>query len=430
MKNISFSEMKGPRSYFTNFDHRIVGRSKDMTLLRRDVERNLKILLLFKSRVVCAASHLVTPFTYEILKENPELIQGSHIIPALRSDKESFQSIVKNNKDKVPAVFLDENVNSVVRWDVVDNSNWFKDRFLNEFKNPGSVIRQNLNPITDSVLDSIISNLDEGEGLSRNQINHVAKLLKPEDKEVLINYRELIYHISGARVVNCESALPQENYIDYSFETNRTVCSLSEPQIAWKIFIELALQSLSSRVIPIELLDSLSFKDIIEIRQPILESQFQSKYDELLKSVYDQNNLIGDDSLIGSHFLRLIEGDIKDSFNAVFDREMPRFIKKKAMNNSKELAISSSSIALGLAGLVPGLSLAGVIGLIKDTPSFLVNLKGTFHSAKSLGSVKKYVDNRERIVADIITKHRFKDEALLLEFVDFITNSISQKMKM
>lgn len=96
MKDVSFSEMKGPRSYFTNFDHRIVGRSKDWLLLKRDVERNLKILLLFKSRIVCAASHLATPFTYEILKDNPELIQDSHIIPALRSDKESFQEIVIN----------------------------------------------------------------------------------------------------------------------------------------------------------------------------------------------------------------------------------------------------------------------------------------------------------------------------------------------
>lgn len=431
MENINPKALTGPRSYFTNFDHRIVGRSPDLDSLKIDVERNLKVLLLFKSKVVCAASHLVTPFAYSILKDCPELIRESHIIPALRSGKPNFLSIADRLHDKSPARFLDENTQSVVRWEVEDNSNWFKEKFVNEFKRSDSLIRQRLNPVTDRVLNIIIEDLQKEDGLTRNKVTSIAKLLKSEDKEVLFNYRELIYHISGARVVNCESALPQENYIDFDFEKRgERKISLSETHVAWKMFVEMALQSIQSRIIPVEILDMLSFSDILEIRRPLLDAGFQKKYDGLLSSIYDTHELIGNDRLIGSGFLSAIEGDIRKTFDQVFEKEVPKIIGKRAKANSKCLVTSTASIALGAASLVPELSLVGVIGLAKDTLSFIVNLKSTFNSIMSLNNLDNYVRNRERMAKAIIKEYKFTDEPVLLEMVDYLSNSISQKMKM
>lgn len=431
MKQINPSDFTGSRSYFTNFDHRIVGRTSDLLTLRRDVERNLKILLLFKSKIVCGASHLVSPFAFEILKDNPTLISEGHVIPALRSDKPNFVAIAKEKKNLSAASFLDEQVPVVVRWDVVDNSSWFQDKFVNEFKRPDSLIRQRLSPVTDANLAKIIAQLQQGEGLGRNNVSAIAKFLQPQDKEVLLNYRELVYHISGARVVNCESALPQENYIDFNFEhTTKPKISLTETQIAWKLFIELALQSLQARTIPVEILDVLTFDDIIQIRQPILASGFHQHYDDLLRALYAEQNLIGSEQLISRSVMALLEGDIKKTFDQVFEQEMPRFLTKRMVSQSKEMLMASSSIALGVLGLIPGMSLAGVAGLIKDSPSFMINLKHSFKSAKSIKNHQHYVQNRELMVTDIINKYKFSDSPMLLEAVDYLSTSIRAKLSL
>jgi len=69
MKRINPNILVGPRSYFTSFDYRIVKRSKNLDFLKREVERKLKLLLLIKSQITCAASHLTSTFAYEIFKE-------------------------------------------------------------------------------------------------------------------------------------------------------------------------------------------------------------------------------------------------------------------------------------------------------------------------------------------------------------------------
>ena len=80
----------------------------------------------------------------------------------------------------------------------------------------------------------------------------------------------------GARVVNCESALPQENYIDYDLsDLTQKRTRLSEDQILSKLFRELVFDSLQKRFLPVDMLDLLSFEDILKIRKPLLGSVFQ-----------------------------------------------------------------------------------------------------------------------------------------------------------
>jgi len=89
--------------------------------------------------------------------------------------------------------------------------------------------------------------------------------------------------MSGARVVNCESALPQENYIDYSltdFSKHRVM--LSDTQVFLKIFFELAFETLYRNALPVEVLDILSFEDIHCLRKPLENSSFRRKYDNLI----------------------------------------------------------------------------------------------------------------------------------------------------
>jgi len=289
MERILPNTFLGPRAYFTSFDYRIVKRTSNLDRLRTEVERKLKILLLLKSKIVCAASHLTSEFTYNIFKDNPYLINQGYILPAFRADKTDISELfVKKrlkNKDSVIKFYRD-NIKQTVKWDLVDNSAWFKNQFVMELKDENSLIKRQLKNVSNDEIQNIINEIESVDIFSRELIDSIAKNFTRNDRALLLNFRDLIYHMSGARVVNCESALPQENYIDYDLADlshNRT--KLSDEQILWKLYFEMALETLHKKMIPIEILDILSFQDILTIRKPLLEAGFQERYDSLINKI-------------------------------------------------------------------------------------------------------------------------------------------------
>jgi len=102
MKRISPNKLNGPRAYFTDFDHEIIKRTKNKKLLEKNIERKLKVLLLTKSNIVCAASHLKSDFAYKFFKKNNILLEENLIYPALRNDVENIEYYLKrDNKDNL-----------------------------------------------------------------------------------------------------------------------------------------------------------------------------------------------------------------------------------------------------------------------------------------------------------------------------------------
>jgi hypothetical protein len=81
MKRISPNGFQGPRVYFTGFDHRIVSGITGRELFEKNIERRMKLLLLHKTTMVCAASHLKTEFAYQFFKKHPELLRESLVLP-------------------------------------------------------------------------------------------------------------------------------------------------------------------------------------------------------------------------------------------------------------------------------------------------------------------------------------------------------------
>ena len=363
MKRLNPNDFRGPRSYFTDFDHRIVSRTDDTLTLKIHTERKLKLLLLIKSKIVCAASHLATEFAYEIFKDNPQLLNEGHIIPALRKDKESVSELFEQKKfvrkDEI-LKYYEDNIQFTVDWELEDNSGWFRDRFIEELANPTSLIRKQLSnvsvtQISPTVIKNIQNDVRENRIISRDQIEHYARDLDVTQKDLLFNFRELMYHLSGARVINCESSLPQENYIDYDIaDLTGKRSKLSDEQILFKLFIELAFESIQRRMIPIELLDLLSFNDVLKIRQPILESNFQAKYDNLIQRVIKGIKQDYSETFFDLNELENIRKHLETTFIDIFEKELPNFIRKKKKEELKKLSSVGSSVALGALGFVPG----------------------------------------------------------------------------
>jgi len=169
-----------------NFDYKIVRFKRHREAYRREVERRLKIILLTKNTVVCAASHLTHEFAYNLFKDNPILLTGSIILPALRRDIEHITDClkertpgkyplaqdlgIKSNLKENMEDFYRDHVNKVVDWELMENTTWFRTTLLKVLKDEYSVIRKNLPNLSKGKLDSLLSEIERNEILTREII--------------------------------------------------------------------------------------------------------------------------------------------------------------------------------------------------------------------------------------------------------------------
>lgn len=440
MDKINPTYFYGPRSYFTDFDYKIIMFKNNKKAYRKEVEHRLKILLLTKSFVVCAASHLANEFTYDIFKDNPILLTEDLVLPALRNDKECITEYLKGKRIKKHLkeemrYFYEENVKTVVEWELMENASWLRKNILNELNNNNSVIRRNLINLPNEKLNALILVLEKNDILSRELVLKNISTWSLSEQKVFLNFVNLIYHMSGARVVNCESALPQESYIDYSltdFSNHRSM--LSETQVFSKIFLELAFESIHRNPFPIELLDILSFEDIYYVKRPLENSSFYRKYDELIQISTQamRNSGTGLESFRYDIEKPLeILGDISKTFEEVFAQQLPEFQKKRHKKTTKGLRKSTLSLGIGVAGLFPLVSnIADLLILPSATREFFINLNQWFRSRKEVDDYSLYLRNKEKTLHQMIENYPITEKTIFLDVLDLLTETTTAKLEL
>lgn len=440
MERIDPTNFQGPRVYFTDFDYRIVQFKHHKEAYRREVERRLKIILLTKNTIVCAASHLTHEFAYDLFKDNPILLSENMIIPALRKDKghitdylddEKVKGILKENmKD-----FYEDYVNRVVDWELVENTVWFRENLLKALNNERSVLRRNLINLPGEKLGSAIGEIEKSDILPRELILESVSDWPSREQKILLNFVNLVYHMSGARVVNCESTLPQENYIDYSLaDYSKHRAMLSDTQVFLKIFFEFAFETLYRNTLPVELLDVLSFEDIYHLRKPIANSSFSKKYDELIQtsiqSIRESETNPDEEVYDIEETLKMLE-QISETFEEIFKQELPEFLKKKHRETTKELRKSSLSLGIGVVGLVPYVSnIATALSLLSSSREVFVNINQAFRSKREINDYNLYLKNKEKTLRQLIEKYSISEKSALLDTVDLLINTISIKIRL
>lgn len=451
MERINPTSFYGPRAYFTDFDYKIVRFKHDKEAYKREVERRLKIILLTKNTVVCAASHLTHEFAYNLFKDNPILLTENMILPALRRDlKHITDYFEEETPGEYPLVqdlgiksylkedmknFYRDHINKVVDWELMETTSWFRATLLKALKDEYSVIRRNLPNLSKGRLDSLLSRIERNEILTREMILESISTWPEKEQKTLLNFVNLVYHMLGARAVNCESALPQENYIDYSLtDFSRHRVTLSDTQVFLKVFFELAFETLHKNALPVELLDLLSFEDINHLRKPIEKSSFRKKYDELIqksvqvlrKSGTDPEGVVYDIE----EPLEILE-HISKVFEEVFKQELPEFLKRKCKETTKELKKSALSLALDVAELIPYVDkFATALSLSRSGREIFVNLTRSLKSRREIHDYNLYLENKERVLWQLIERYPISEKSVLLDALDLLVNTISTRIKL
>lgn len=440
MERIEASSFQGPRAYFTNFDYRIVSRSEDTDALVREIERRIKVMLLTKGTIVCAASHLTSQFAFDLFQKHPILLTESLVIPALRRDKEDISAVfegrvIPEEQKREMISFYNAHIDKVVTWDVSDDSTYFRDSFLQQLTDVNSILRTNLKKTHEKKINSVIKKIESTPTLGRDLIEGFAQSLRGSDKETVLNLRELLYHIFGAKSVNCESSLPQENYLDYSpsdLSSNRAI--LSDVHIFWKIFLELAFDSLHRPNLPMELMDLLSFKDIDYLRKPLLNGEFQKQYDQIINGAIQSIRANNPDKIIFNvQEIISIRETFVEVFDEIFEKEFEVFVNKKMSRiiDPKSLSKSGVSVGLGLAGFIPDpiISLsANTISVLLETPSFLVNLWSKIKNKSEKDKYQSYLQQREQALHSIVASSQISSKTPLLDAVDILSAALSEKI--
>jgi len=433
-QRIESHTFSGARSYFTNFDSTIVTHQKDLVTFKKNIERSLKILLLTKSSVVTGASVMISSmFVYEFFRENPILLTDSMVIPALRYDKLSVGQYAER-LDKVDittqkeiAHFYDSRVPKVVSWKLKENANWFKYAFLKGFQEQNSVIRRNLTTLSQEQIHQLIIKIRREVFLNKGAIEDAIQDFPPNEVTVLRNYRELMYHMSGARVVNCESNLPQENYIDYSLadmKNRKTI--LSELQVFWKVFLELFFETFNKPKIPIEVLDLLSFEDIQKIRLPLLENNFIENYDRLVKKAVQTVRIDAPHKLLFNiEELFEIKNKLNFYFKSVFEDEIQHLEKVRNIHSVSQKLKNNFNVGLGIS---PISQFAGVTENTPSSISYLFNATQGFNNYRSINQYKASLQIKQKQLNEMIQEVNTDDKKSLSEVVCLLTESVNEKL--
>ncbi len=326
MTKINPNELTGARTYFTGFDNKSYV-TKDKSKKEEILERTLKVLLLTKNTIVFGASHLKSDLALNLLDKEPKLFEKGIIIPALRNEHNGDLAKATGNNQLQNNIF-----NKYVGWDLEDNTSWFKEQIKLGFQNEKSLLRNNLIYTQRNDIEKIINYINSKDYFDRETSNDkLKKMLNQEDLKSFDLYQNMVYNISGARVVNCESSLDQENMIyDYSLsDIENKKIFLSDIEIFHRMFVEQIFNSMNqtTSAFDINFLDALKFEDILDLREKIDSTNFINKYNEL---ILKSSLLVEKRDFIDFHSLEeliAISNEIHKNFKQDIEQEAEKYLK-------------------------------------------------------------------------------------------------------
>lgn len=419
MKKINPSDLVGARTYFTGFDNKsYVTTNQDEKL--KTLKRTLKVLFLTKNKIIFGASHLKSNLAIEIFNESPEIFEKNIIIPALRNDHDgNFENVINKNLNV-------SSISSYVGWDLLDNTKWFKEQISNGFKFKNSLLRNNLKYTSTHNINKIIDLINESKHFNRNITKNIEKYLDLKDVESFNKYQNLVYNVSGARVVNCESSLDQENMIfDYSLtDIKDKKVFLSDVEIFHRIFVEQTLNILhrNNSMFNISFIDALNFNDILDLREKIDNNNFIEKYNQIIEK---SSNLIKKQDFIDFHSLEellSISESLYKNFNIDIESEANKYLKNKKQYQKDK------SIWEPVYNIVKSLNpMTSYIEEGQNLIHLTRNIYNNLTSDKEENVYKHFLNDQTEIAKLIIKNTQLDNSTSLIETLKLIQNYTYEK---
>ena len=190
--------------------------------------------------------------------------------------------------------------------------------------------------------------------------------------------------------------------------------------------MELIFEKINNITIPYELLDLLTFKDIAEIRKPIIDSNFINKYELIIQSGFKNLNERTDENILFDiHEINDISEQLRNNFIQIIEKELTSYFKKK--RNAAIKGLAKNSISIGL-GLLPLSSLANAgLGLSGESKAIRTNILEVYKNNKAIKDKNINFSIKQRGLEALIGKFDIADKTALIDTVRLITRTIQEK---
>ena len=395
--NILPDTLSGPRSFFTDID------PTDSNYNEQDAIRKLKLQLLTKDRIVIAASSLFHDIGLEVFIENKDLVpalENGIIVPAIRNEFDGVTSFFDNKAgySEKSKAFFTQHVGHSVPWDLTENSNWFRQHFFEALSDPNSVLRVKggLNErqacdITTTLNDRIGSESPANRFLQRKHIQEVGKKYSRRLESFLNNYSNLVYRLSGSRVVNSEGHFPQSNLTKLEIVENERM--LSDENIFWDIYSETVFSYLGTAIrLNPDRLDNMGFSDILKMRRSFFDIGFSHEYDNLIALVKQKADISDPDRLIlHMHEISQLATQLRDSFSVRVKSELSVVDSSERENALWQIGNALCLLASPTVGLI-----VGALSALKSIPEITAPISKPLANAMDvrLSWMREFVNSK------------------------------------
>ncbi|MDH4035652.1 MAG: hypothetical protein OEV80_17805 [candidate division Zixibacteria bacterium] len=430
-------KLNASRVYFTEFDRvtysQVAWTPSDVEGIKPALIRKLKLLALTKGHVVIAASHLLeSELARELLLPHPELFSERIVVPALR---EEFPTCVDfmESKQHAPsqgeaelycgadqsemAQLIDDSARPV-KWNTAETSTWFKSRLLSDLRNPNSLPGLMLSENGLSVPESMCSELENTASLSRGAVYSASQQCgELTFREIITSYADFLYYLSGARAVDSEGILPQENIVDFRLsDLSGAKTNLSEHEVFFKIFVDLVKTS-TSTYFPTDLLDAITVEDSIELHRIAVEASFVEKYNDIQTKTKAGLMMTDPERLVFlMHELEELERELWSEYRNAIYSELPLQHRKLMKRRAAQFIHSVASVIITPYGLVMGTKDILVSGLR------LISLDGI------ASRIESRIEKSLRGLESAVAKTTAGQKPILLQYIDKLKSRYASKM--
>lgn len=300
-RTISANMLKGPRVYSTDL---LAGNLSNFEAESAvtNAARALKIKILTKGTVVLNSTHFVDPLGTLLCMRHPDILTGDGILPAFRVGDSALK--VPTNLPDYEAFGLTENqiadhigwlnarITQVMPWEIADVGERLRQRLIAGLSDDKSAIARFLLNAGDGLRwrDKIIGDFGAMEMDRDRYVQEYIEELPPSLRDKVAAFCQTSYHVIGTTVVNCEAGTdlsPMSRFkADSVLLANRDseLKELSEEAIFLHAFMGYALSQIQSLVLPLQVVDVMSFEEVHHLSRALRQQGFQAKYEKVLEA--------------------------------------------------------------------------------------------------------------------------------------------------
>ncbi len=304
-----------------------------------------------------------------------------------------------------------------VRWDASKTSEYFRQKLLRDLNDEDSLLHFNLRGTSKEKIDYFAKEIESIGTLSRKDVYARASKSNDEGIRVLVpEYADFIYYLAGALAVECEGAVPQENLVDFSFTdviTRKT--HLSESDIFYRIFIDI-IESKVHKYLPVDVLDRLSFKEIVDLRKTLLGKNFIEKYNRVMNLAKAAVDISDPERLIFNlQQLNDYETELREIFRQCVEVEV---YKKQEIETTKS----------GLRVLGNVASVVSFSGVVESIYKLVVNVMDYVGIGQHHAIWEEKISTRLRALEIFVDTSSQLEKRIFLEFLKEVAKKYKTKV--